>query len=213
MLILDIYKRFDIPPNLQEHMIRVYGIICFLEQHWIGEKLDWNNVKKMAILHDMGNIIKYNMDKYPNLLGKELVNIDYWKQVQQKIIQKYGSDDEEATRKMLTEIGLDKSIIETIFNKTFGNSVAIMNSPNWNLKLLYYADLRTLPSGVGSLEDRLVDVRMRMPKYTSRPDFEDLVSACLQIGLQVGKNLNIPETEVTNQSTSVDLNIINNYQV
>jgi hypothetical protein len=213
MKILDVYKRFDTPPNLQEHMIRVFGIVTFLEKHWIGENLDWKMIKDMALLHDLGNIIKYQMDKYPEMLGNELANIGHWKQVQQKIMKRYGSDDEEATKQMLKEISVDPKIIDTIFNKTFGNSVAVKNSSDWYLKLLYYADLRTLPSGVGSLEERLKDVRNRMPKYTSRPDFEDLVSACLNIGLQVVKNLNISETEVTNQSTSVDLNTINNYQV
>lgn len=204
MNITEVYKKFRIPPNLQEHMIRVYGIICFIEKHWIGEKVDWELVRKIALLHDMGNIIKFNLDAHPEFLGSEEKNVDYWKKVREEVIQKYGSDEEEATKKMLQEVGIDEIAIKIIEDKAFGNSVEVKNSNNWHLKLLYYADLRTLPLGVGTLEERLFDVRGRMPKYTSRPDFEDLVSACRDIEKQIQNNLDISVSEITNETIKVD---------
>ncbi len=121
------------------------------------------------------------MDKYPEFLGNEQKNIDYWKRIQRKIIEKYGTDDHDATKLILEELNLDNKLIDIILRKSFGNSVEIAKSENWPLKLLYYADLRTLPNGIGTLEERIGDVGARMPKYTSRPDFDDLCEASIPI--------------------------------
>ena len=213
MKISEIYKNFKIPPNLQEHMFRVYSIVCFIEKHWKGEKVDWKLVKKIALLHDMGNIIKFNLDNHPEFLGTEAPRIDYWKKVQKEIIQKYGLDEEAATRKMLEEIEIDEKSIQIIEDKAFGNSVAIKNSNDWHLKLLYYADLRTLPFGVGTLEERLSDVSARMPKYTSRPDFEDLVSACRETEQQIQTNLDLYVSEITAISAGFDKSTLSDFEV
>ncbi len=213
MNIFEIYKNFRIPPNLQEHMIRVFGVIYFAEEHWTGEKVDWNLVKKIALLHDMGNIIKFNLDAHPEFLGSEKSNIEHWKNVREETIQKYGLDEEEATKKMLQEVGIDENAIKIIEDKAFGNSVGVKDSTDWHLKLLYYADLRTLPFGVGTLDERLADVRGRMPKYTSRPDFEDLVSACRDIEKQIQENLDIPVLKIIDENTKFDQNILNTFQI
>jgi hypothetical protein len=77
-----------------------------------------------------------------------------------------------------------------------------------SVKILYYADLRTLPFGIGTLEDRLEDVRNRMPKYTSRPDFKDLVEACRQIENQLQQNLDVPVVEINNDSVVVATDVL-----
>lgn len=57
MKISDIYKKFGIPPNLQEHMLRVCGVVSFIKKHWNNAdiKIDWDLVKKTSLLHDLGN--------------------------------------------------------------------------------------------------------------------------------------------------------------
>ena len=98
-------------------------------------------------------------------------------------------------------------------NKSFGNSSAVKNSNNWPLKILYYADLRTLPSGIGTTKERLDDVRVRMPKYTNRPDFGDLVSACLEIEKQIQQNLDVPVSRVNNQNVVIDESLLTNFEI
>lgn len=213
MKISEVYKKFGIPPNLQEHMLRVYEIVCFLEKHWTGESVDWKLVKRIAFLHDLGNVVRFNFDQHPEFLGEEEKNIEHWKTVQKEMIDKYGSDDHEATRKMLEEIGVGKEEIEIIEGKSFGNSVAVKDSDNWPLKILYYADLRTLPLGIGTVEQRLADVRERMPKYTSRPDFEDLVSASREIEKQIQQKLDIQVTDLNNDSIKLDQKAFNSFEL
>lgn len=115
------------------------------------------------------------------------------------MIKKYGSDDHEATRKMLEEINIEEGIIGIILAKSFGNSVATKNSDNWYLKILFYADMRVLPDGVGTLEERIEDVRTRMPKYANRPDFPDLVAACREIEGQIQQKMNVSVSEISDQ--------------
>lgn len=175
MKIDEIYQHFRVPTNLKEHMFRVFGIVCVFELNWNGEKQDWNLLKKLALLHDLGNIVKFN------LRSDELS----LKEVQKTMIDKYGSDDHEATGKMIKELGFSDEAVETVAAKSFGNSISIANSSNFLLKILYYADMRVLPNGIGTLEERLIDVKNRMPKYSSRSDFEDLLNASRDIEKQL----------------------------
>ncbi len=200
----DIFEKFKIPPNLQEHMLRVYEVVNFIEKHWKQKGVNWNLVKKLALLHDLGNIVKFNLNKHPEFLGSEQNNVERWKNIQKEIIKKYGSDAEETTKKMLGEIGIDKKTVSIIYSKSFIYSVKIRNSSNWYLKILYYADLRTLPLGVGTLKERLVDLAERY----SIPDFKNLASACFDIERQVQRNLDVDTSKITNDVIKVDKNIL-----
>jgi len=209
MKIIDIYQKFGIPPNLGEHMLRVCSIVEYLEQHWKSDtKVDWKETKKIALLHDLGNIVKFDFDKHPEFLGDEQKNVDHWRKKQAETIKKYGNDDHKATEAMLSELEIDDSSIKLILNKSFGNSIETVQSNNWILKILYYADLRTLPFGIGSLTDRINDVRERMPKYTNRPDFEDLVNACQKIEEQLQQNLNISVNEINDKNVKIDASFL-----
>lgn len=71
MTIKEIYKMFRVPPNLQEHMIRVAKVARFIFDHWVGPKLDWQKLEKICLLHDLGNVVKFDLDRYPEFLGRE----------------------------------------------------------------------------------------------------------------------------------------------
>jgi len=171
----DIYKLFDIPPNLQDHLITVTKISNLIATHWQDQNINIPDLVKVSLLHDLGNIVKFNFEKFP------IDNIDYWKEKQTEIIKKYGNDDHDVTQKMLQEIKIDDKLIKIILNKSFDNSINISQSSDWVSKILLYADLRVLPHGVGTLQQRLDDVKDRMDKYKNRPDLPDLFSACFEI--------------------------------
>ncbi len=187
MRVLDIYKRFDVPPNLQKHMARVSRLAMFICNHWKGEKIDRNLVKKAGLLHDIGNIVKFDLETRANFLGeKEIKRVDYWKEVQRKIIEKYGSDDHEVTKRMLQEIGTDERLVELLGSKTYANAVSVANSDDWEAKILLYADLRIGPFGIMGLKERLDELHKRSEKYRER---KDLYIALLEIEEQIQKNL------------------------
>jgi hypothetical protein len=213
MLITDIYLKYNIPPNLQEHMKRVFGFVCFLEKHWVGKYIDWEMVKKLALVHDLGNIVKFDFDKFPDLLGDEKVNVKHWKEIQKQTIEKYGSDDHEATIKMLHDIGFTDKECLILSAKSFGNSINVAKLNNWPLKILYYADLRVLPSGVGTLEERIKDIKTRMPKYSTRPDFDELLKSCRNVESQIQKGLSVFVNKITNNSIDPYINLLHKVDI
>ena len=205
MTFKEIYSKFRIPPSLQEHMMRVCAVVSFLEKHWTGKHaVDWDLTKRLALLHNMGNIVKFDLDRYPGFLGSEKNDVEYWKVVQAEVIAKYGSDDHAATQKMLREIEVSEQVIALTLNKSFGKSVETAVSKNWPLKILYYADFRTLPLRFGTLEERIDDVRQRMPWYANRPDFDKLVQACKKIETQIQQAIDIPVSEINDESVLID---------
>jgi len=52
-----------------------------------------------------------------------------------------------------------------------------------------------------------------MPKYTSRPDFNDLVSATLEIEKQIQENLDVPVSEISDQSVNIDKTLLEKFEV
>jgi hypothetical protein len=192
----EIYQEFNIPSNLSDHMLGVAGVVIFLQEHWKGPEVNWDVLKKSALLHDLGNIVKFDLENYPELLGKELKNIEHWRRIKTDAIRKYGSDDHEVTRKMLDWLGVEELVKKTILNKSFGNAVQVSSGNDWYSKILLYADLRMLPKGLATLAERIEDVKKRMPKYANRPDFEELNKACFDTEKQIENNLDIPVSSI-----------------
>ena len=149
MKIEEVYDRFEVPPNLRIHMRRVAGVIECLRRFWCGEKIDWELIVKAALVHDLGNIVRFT--SFLGLRG----GVEYWQKVQGRIVARYGIDDHAVTRQMLVELGMAARIVNLVGQKSFGNSVAVKKSRDWGLKVLCYADLRVLPTGVGSLAERI----------------------------------------------------------
>src|SRR3989344_7719535 len=100
-----------IMPSLQLHMFRVTSvaqIICeslgenvilVSEAHpesgsWTSQDDAKNNILSACLLHDMGNILKFNLDLFPEFLQPE--GKEYWQKVKDSFEKKYGKDEHEA---------------------------------------------------------------------------------------------------------------------
>lgn len=197
MKIFEIYEKFKIPLNLQEHMFRVARLCLYINDHWTGKALNNDLIVKGALLHDLGNIVKFNLEKHPKLLDKDHPNIEYWKNVQKKTIKKYGPDDHKVTRKMLEEINISKKLKDIISTKRFGNSPKTEKSKDWELKILYYADLRSGPFGILPLKERLDEALPRLEKYKNLANLNNFIKACEDIEKQIQVNLDIKVSEIT----------------
>ncbi len=157
-----------------------------------------------ALLHDLGNIVKFDFDKYPEFLEEEQAKVELWKGKQKIMCEKYGLDDHQATFKMLDEINNDPRVKEIISMKGFGNLRKIVTSPDKGSKILQYADLRVLPNGVCTIEERINDVIERYPKYTNLPNFDDLANACRELEQQIQENIDVPTSEITSKMLPID---------
>ena len=196
MTVQEIYTKLQNPLNLQEHMLSVAKVAMFIYDHWNGDSLDKDLLLQTTLLHDVGNIVKFDMQKYPEYMGEEQSRIDYWMKVQKEIIDKYGADDHSVTEKMLSEFKIDPIVINNILSKSYSNTIGIVKSDNWILKILLYADLRVSPTGVISLRKRLDEVRERLEKYKDRTD---LYEAAIEVENQIQQNISCNVSEITDK--------------
>lgn len=56
-----IYERFRIPGNLQMHMFRVAGVGELISNNWKGLDISKEDIVAALLIHDIGNIVKFNM--------------------------------------------------------------------------------------------------------------------------------------------------------
>src|SRR3989344_3343249 len=111
MKITEIYKKYKIPKNLQEHQLKVAAVASTICNNF-KQKIDKESVITAALLHDMGNIIKFDLGKFPEFLEPE--GIEYWQIVQVEFRKKDGEYEHDATYKKAEEIGVNKSVFEII---------------------------------------------------------------------------------------------------
>lgn len=178
--ILEIYEHYKIMPNLSLHQLRVASVIYLICKNSTLE-VDENIAIQSGLLHDMGNIVKFDLNYFPEFLEPE--GLEYWQNVQKEYFEKYGNDEHQATQKILKELGIDKRVIEIDSNMIFGNLCIDKDSNDWELKLLHYADMRVGPFGIMSYEDRMEDARKRYEKklddeMTREKDRREILLAC-----------------------------------
>lgn len=152
-----------------------------------------SDVVLAALLHDVGNLVKFDFNQKVFNIGDER----YWRQQQMKLWKKYGRDDHVVTEAILKELNVKLDIIKWIKEKTFGNIIKLVKNKNkWETKILLYADLRVLPDGIGTIEDRIRDIQTRMPHYYTRPDFELMKRSIFKLQDQIQQQIRIPVTKI-----------------
>lgn len=162
MLITEIYETYDITPMLQMHQLRAGAVGMFITEHWKGNvKLNKKAVIETLLLHDMGNIIKFDLDNFPELLGKEVERIEFWKQTQKKFTEKYGTDEHYATEEIANEIHATSDVRSILTQLGSANIEKARNGDNYDVKLCFYADLRSGPFGILSINERFDDLIVR----------------------------------------------------
>jgi hypothetical protein len=165
MTIQQVYDHYHLMKNLQIHQYRVAGVAQMICDHF-SPSLERENILLACLLHDMGNIIKFDLGFFPDTVQPE--GLEYWQKVQQEYIDKYGTNEHLATLAICRELGVSERVIELISSISFTNGKENFESPDLSRKICDYADTRVTPFGVVSLEDRLADLEKRYaPKYPS----------------------------------------------
>jgi hypothetical protein len=161
----EIYDRFRIPPNLREHMYKVSGVGEFIYENWRGPYFHKWDLSAFLLLHDLGNIVKFKFDENTiSLLGNEEDNVEYWKEIKEETVSKYGSWAGEATINMAKELGVQEEIIYLMKNMSAKNVGKIIKEDDWTLKIALYSDYRVGPFGIITIDQRVEDIRERYGK-------------------------------------------------
>ncbi len=155
-----IYQKYNIPPNLQKHMLRVAALSRILIDNWNGNEIDKKSVVLACLFHDMANIIKFKFDK-PLLFEEEQNNIDFWNNIRKQYVSKYGENVHKATLTICQEIGLNKKVLDLINNLDWDNTIKVLENKDNGSAVCIYCDMRIGPHGILSLKDRIDNLQTR----------------------------------------------------
>ncbi len=87
-----VYAEYSIPINLQNHMLRVAALGSLICDQLDRQLVDKDLIVKTLLLHDMGNILKYNFSRIDLFDEADRKNIEKYKKVQRDFEARYGSD-------------------------------------------------------------------------------------------------------------------------
>jgi hypothetical protein len=198
--IADIYEELEVLPNIREHQARVAGIILVCKAHWRGPAVNWDDAVAAALIHDLGNLIKANLD---TPLGQEILGpiecerIEYWKETKRQMITKYG-DEYTATRALAERIGASRQVIAIFTTASFSHGIAIIENNDWETKLVAYADRVVGPFGVLTLDERMQEANRRYG-YTKHPSDArpPILQAAYDLQVQMQSAVSVPLDSIT----------------
>jgi len=214
MTITQAYAQYRIMPCLELHQLRVAAVAEYIFQH-AQFKANRNQVVTALLLHDMGNIIKFDLDRFPEFLepqGKK-----YWRKVMDEYIERYGNEEQLATMSIAQELGVSRGVLNLIDAIGFGRTEAIAKSKSYNGKVCAYSDIRVAPHGVVSLDDRIKDLHERYhDRYPSKSD-RDFRQKCESqariIESQIFRHTQLQATDITDRAVSGTINRLRNFNI
>lgn len=204
MKILEVYKKYKIMSQLQEHQLRVAAVakqICDNLEQPINRKM----VVKACLVHDLANIIKADLTMFPKYIPA--AELSRWQTIKQDFITRYGSDEQAANLAIAREIGAPDEVIELIKGIGFTNLPTIATSNSLELRIVEYADLRVSPDGVVSIDERLKEGRERYKRQGKKEmlddqEFNKHADTLRQIEQQISAKAKIKPGDITDQSVA-----------
>ena len=157
MNILQIYKKYHLPENLQMHMLRVAACSNLIIDNWNGSEIDTKAIIRVCLLHDMGNIVKI-----PEDFSKD----QKFLKMRKKYFDKYGTNDHEINLEIGKQEGLTEKELIILDGKRSRKNEETLKSNSYERKICAYCDQRVAPDGVESIKERLEDAKVR---YKNKP--------------------------------------------
>lgn len=219
MYITEIFQTYKIPPQLQLHQLQVAGVAkVILDNLDRKRKVDFSTVINACLIHDMGNIIKFDLSLYPSHLEPE--GLSYWLDVQSEFISRYGEDEHEATYKIAKMLRVSEKVLYIIKNLGFSNAQNILASDNLELKIATYADQRVNFGEIVDMKERHIKSRDRYLKRRNNQnnldkgeeEFEKLSNAWREIEKEVFEQCRIRPEKITTKMITMlvpELNELN----
>ena len=157
MNIIEIYKKYHLPENLQMHMLRVAACSNLIIDNWNGVEIDNKAIIRVCLLHDMGNIVKI-----PEDFSKD----QEFLKIRKKYFDKYGTNDHEINLEIGKQEGLTGQELIILDGKRSRKNEETLKSNSYERKICAYCDQRVAPDGVVSIKERLEDAKVR---YKNKP--------------------------------------------
>jgi hypothetical protein len=199
MNISAVYQKYAIMPSLQLHMYRVAGVAKIICQNMLVE-VENEDIVFACLLHDMGNILKFNFNLFPEFLQPE--GREYWQKIKDQYEVKYGNEEHAAAMEIAKELQVSKKVLELIKSIEFTFAVNNFESRDIAKIICQYSDMRVTPYGVQSLRLRLEDGRKRFKLSNKDEDiqsYKKMVSALHQMEKLIFSQTKIDPEEITEE--------------
>jgi HD superfamily phosphodiesterase len=156
MNIIEIYKKYHLPENLQMHMLRVAGCSNLIIDNWTGMQIDKEAIIRVCLLHDMGNMVK---------IPEDASNDKQFLEIRKKYFEKYGTNDHEINLEIGKLEGLTPKEIIILDGKRSRKNAETLKSDSYEIKICAYCDQRVAPDGVvGIKEHYLIECSLGIEK-------------------------------------------------
>lgn len=206
-------------PQLAEHQLKVAGVAGLICKN-LGRPVDSKEVIAACLLHDMGNIIKFDLKFTSELLPGRFTEAELqaWQRVKDDYLEKYGSDEHHATLLIARELGVSDRILELIDCIGFQNGQSNAANQDFGKKICAYSDMRVGPQGVINLEQRFMDLRHRYEykhrltggNETARLEFEN---GLRQIEKQIFYEAKILPHEITEAAVGTMVEVLKSAKI
>ncbi len=209
MKILEIYKKYDLPENLQLHMLRVAACSALIMEHWNGPQIDQEAIIRVSLLHDMGNILKIPEDfsKDENFL-----------KIRKQYFQKYGTNDHELNIEIGKIEGLTEKELAILDGKRSRKNEETLKSDSYERKICAYCDQRVAPNGVVGIVERLEDAKKRykdkpLSVWSDEAKANRLMKCSLEIEKQIMQFCAIKPEEITDERIAKFVKELKKYEM
>jgi 5'-deoxynucleotidase YfbR-like HD superfamily hydrolase len=197
---LDIYAQYNIMKNLQEHQLRVAAVGKMLCDH-LALPVRTDDVILAGLFHDMGNIIKFDLSKFPEFRKPE--GVEYWQKVKDEYVSKYGTDEHGATERIAVEIGLPERIVEMYRGLGFSKLDQIRLKVPYEYKLVQYGDLRSAPHGILPMKERIEEAAVRYNYQSESEEAQErsrlLIQSAHELERQIFSVADISPEDITDE--------------
>lgn len=215
MTALEVYERFRIMPSLQLHQLRVASVAKMVCDHFKAP-LDSRSVVLAALFHDMGNIVKFDLTRYPEMVEPE--GLAYWEDMKAAYVSKYGTDSHAANLGIGREIGLPENVLDLIDSVSFSRMPETLARGTFEQKITEYADTRVGPYGILSIDERLGDAVARYAhRYASedeaRKQYREHALIAKNIEKNVLANTDLAPEDINDESCAPLIDELKHFQV
>ena len=209
MNIIEIYKKYHLPENLQMHMLRVTACSNLILDNWIGPEIDKEAITRVCLLHDMGNMVKIPEDFSDD---KEFIRI------RKKYFDIYGTNDHEINLEIGKIEGLSEKEIMILDGKRSRKNEETLASNSYERKICAYCDQRVAPNGVIGIKERLEECKVRyqnkpLSVWSNEEKANYLIECALAIENQVMNYCSIKKEEINDESIKIYIEKLKKYNI
>lgn len=211
--ISEIYAEYNIIQILRDHMLRVAAVASMICDN-SAQTLPKNDIITACLLHDMGNIIKFDFSYFPEFFEPE--GVEYWQNVRDEFVRKYGKNEHEATVNIFKELGLSSNIVSLADGNRFSLMCDHLNSENMSEKIMHYVDARVGPHGVLSYQERMDEAGERYKNhkdYIWEEERQKLVACGKEIEKQIFAKCRIKPEDITDETIKPIIESLKNFVI